>query len=97
MRPDRTYRCLNCLEQTVTRGFDVSHISMTCPVCDTFERFVNDAVFDQFRAFEESPPDAFDWDRLDRREKLVVSERVVRSGRSIEDFEIEEHGRTGRK
>jgi phage FluMu protein Com len=87
---ERTYRCLTCLEHTLTREFDVSHLSVTCPACDSFERFVNDDVYQQFEAYEESPPESLDWSRLDRMEKLMVSERVVRTSRSIEDFDIEE-------
>jgi len=55
MSRKRAYRCLNCLEHTVSREFDTSHLSVTCPNCGSFERFVNDAVFQQFRAFEEPP------------------------------------------
>ncbi|MFB6256700.1 MAG: hypothetical protein ABEH58_08270, partial [Haloplanus sp.] len=83
-----TYHCVNCFEQTVTRPFDVSHISVTCPTCDSFERLVNESVVDQFRAFEETPPEAFDWDRLDRTEKFLVSERVARRGRAPEDIAV---------
>ncbi|MGQ3327920.1 hypothetical protein [Halorubrum sp. FL23] len=88
MSRTRTYRCLNCLEHTVSREFDTSHLSVTCPNCDSFERFVNEAVYQQFRAFEESPPTEIDWDRLDRMEKLVVAERLVRSTKTIDDFSI---------
>jgi hypothetical protein len=49
---------------------------------------VNGTILDQFRAFEESPPEEFDWERLDRREKLMISEKIVRQGRSVEDVEI---------
>ncbi|MFC7323924.1 hypothetical protein ACFQMF_04925 [Halorubrum rutilum] len=90
MSRNRTYRCLNCLEHTVSRTFDVSHLSVTCPSCDSFERFVNDAVFQQFRAFEESPPAEIDWERLDRTEKLVVAERLVRSTKTLADFDVVE-------
>lgn len=83
----RTYRCLNCLDHTVTRGFDVSHVSITCPQCGSFERLINDAVYDQFRAFESAPPEDVGWEHLDRTEKLLICERVVRKGRSLEDFE----------
>jgi len=86
---DRTYRCLACLEHTLSRGFDTSHLSVTCPVCDSFERFVNEAVFEQFRAFEESPPESLEWSTLDRVEKFRISEAVTRRGRSIEDFSVE--------
>ncbi len=86
---DRTYRCLNCLEGTVTRRFDTSHLSIMCPGCNSFERFINGSVFEQFQAYEKSPPDSLQWPRLDRSEKLVISEQVVREGRSIEDFSIE--------
>lgn len=86
MPTTRTYRCLNCLEHTVTRDFDVSHISTTYPRCELFERLVNETVYEQFEAFKSTPPDALDWDRLDRMEKLVVSERVARKGQSIEDI-----------
>jgi hypothetical protein len=87
---DRRYRCLGCLDATVARPFDVSHVSLTCPGCGAFERFLNETVLDQFRAFEAAPPDGLDWGRLDRREKLLVSERVARTGRSVEDFAVEE-------
>lgn len=85
----RTYRCLGCLEATVSREFDTSHLSTTCPNCDEFERFINETVLDQFRTFEESPPDGLDWQQLDRREKLIVCEQIVRQGRSIDDFSVE--------
>ena len=84
------YRCLNCLEHSIERAFDTSHLSMTCPNCDSFQRFVNEAVFKQFRAFEESPPSELEWSRLDRTEKLVVCERLVRSTKTIDDFAVAE-------
>lgn len=87
--PDRTYRCLGCLEHTLTRPFDVSHLSITCPVCEEFQRFVNQNVLDQYQAFEDDPPETIDWDRLERTEKLMISEQVVREGRSIEDFSLD--------
>jgi DNA-directed RNA polymerase subunit RPC12/RpoP len=88
MSRTRTYRCLNCLEHTVSREFDTSHLSVTCPNCDSFERFVNEAVYQRFQSFEESPPPEFGWDRLDKMEKLVVAERLVRSTKTLADFEI---------
>lgn len=91
MSRSRTYRCLNCREHTVIREFDTSHLSVTCPNCESFERFVNEAVFRQFRAFEESPPPEIEWERLDRAEKFVVSERLVRSTKTLEDFDIVNH------
>jgi len=87
---ERTYRCSNCLEQTVTRDYDVSHLSVTYGGCDEFGRFINDDVFQQYRAFEESPPDHLDWERLSRAEKFLISNGVVREGKAIEDFEIED-------
>lgn len=87
---DYTYECLNCKEFSVSRGFDVAFLSVTCEICDSFERLVNGSILDQFRAFEESPPDEFDWTRLDHKEKLMVSEKIVRQGRSVEDVEITE-------
>ena len=95
MSRTRTYRCLNCLEHTVSREFDTSHLSVTCPDCESFERFVNEAVYQQFRSFEESPPTAIDWERLDRTEKLVVAERIARSTKTIEDFSVVEQGGDG--
>jgi hypothetical protein len=83
---DRTYRCLSCLDHTVTRGFDVSHVSVTCPVCGSFERLVNEAVVAQFRAFEETPPENLDWDALEKTEKFLVAERVARRGRDVTEF-----------
>jgi phage FluMu protein Com len=88
MSPDRAYRCSECFEHTVSRSFDTSHLSTNCPVCDSFERFINDEVVTQFRAFQESPPESIDWERLDRTERLLLSERVVRTTRSVEDFEV---------
>ncbi|WP_418284474.1 hypothetical protein [Halorubrum sp. DTA46] len=90
MSRSRTYRCLNCLEHTITREFDASHLSVTCPNCGSFERFVNEDVFEQFQAFEESPPSEIDWGRLERTEKFVVAERLARSTKTIEDFAIAE-------
>jgi DNA-directed RNA polymerase subunit RPC12/RpoP len=84
----RAYRCLNCLEHTIDREFDTSHLSVTCPNCDSFERFVNEAVFQQFEAYETSPPPEFEWNRLDRTEKLIVAERLVRSTKTLDDFEV---------
>lgn len=86
MSEERTYRCLGCLDHAVTRGFDVSHVSVTCPVCESFERHVNEAVVAQFRAFEDDPPDHLDWDALGRMERFLVAERVARRGRDIEEF-----------
>lgn len=85
----RTYRCLDCLEGTVDRAFDTSHLSTMCSECGSFERFINETVFDQFQTFEKSPPESLQWPQLDRSEKLIISEQVVRKGRSIEDFSIE--------
>ena len=90
MSRSRTYRCLSCLEHTITREFDTSHLSVTCPNCESFERVVNEGVFEQFQAFEESPPSEIDWGRLERTEKFVVAERLARSTKTIEDFAIVE-------
>lgn len=89
MSPTVEYHCLNCLDNTVSRDFDVSHLSVTCDACGEFGRFVNGHVLAKFREFEESPPDDLDWERLDRMEKFLVAERIVRKGHSLEDFEIE--------
>jgi phage FluMu protein Com len=88
--PDRTYRCLNCFEHTLVRPFDVSHLSITCPICEEFQRFVNDDVLDRYEAFEDDPPESLDWERLERTEKLVISDQVVRTGRTVEEFSLEE-------
>jgi RNase P subunit RPR2 len=78
------------LDQTVERSYDVSHLSVTCEDCGEFARFINEDVFEQYRAFEESPPEHLDWERLSRTEKFFVSNGVVREGKSIEDFDTEE-------
>lgn len=85
---EQAYRCVECLDGTVTRSFDVSHVERTCDRCGEFARFVNEAVFEQFQAFEESPPDELDWDRLGRLEKFYVCNGIVREGKSIEDFDV---------
>lgn len=88
--PERDYRCLNCETETVSRGYDVSHLSTTCPNCGSFGRFINDAVYARYEAFEESPPAELEWDSLDRTEKLLISEGVVRRDRSPSEFAPEE-------
>ncbi|WP_423996668.1 hypothetical protein [Halorubrum trapanicum] len=88
MSRTRTYRCLNCLDATVTRSFDTSHLSRTCPNCGSFERFANEAVVERFESLEASPPADLDWERLERREKLLVAERLARTDKEIGDFDI---------
>lgn len=75
------------MEETITRDFDVSHLSRTCSTCGSFQRFVNEVVYEQYREFEESPPEEVDWADLDREEKLRISERVTRTSREIEDYD----------
>ena len=87
MSRTRTYRCLSCLDEVVTRAFDASHLSRTCPNCGSFERFVNQSVVDRFEALEASPPAELDWERLERREKLVVAERLARTEKTLADFD----------
>ena len=81
-----TYRCSNCFEHTVTRAYDVSHLSIACDQCGEFARFVHSDVLEQFRAFEESPPSELDWEALGMLEKFVVAEGIVRHGRSISEY-----------
>lgn len=85
---NQTYRCLECLEKTITRSFDTSHLKTQCSRCGSFSRFINKAVLDQFQAFEESPPETLQWSLLGRTEKLVISEQIVRRGRSIDEFAV---------
>ena len=61
-----SYRCSDCLDHAVSREYDVSHLSMSCPSCGEFARFVHGDVLDRFREFEGSPPADLDWERLDR-------------------------------
>ncbi|SEN39321.1 hypothetical protein SAMN05216388_10033 [Halorientalis persicus] len=89
MTDPQAYRCLNCLDNDVTRPFNVSHLSRTCDACGEFGRFANAAVLDQFDRFETDPPAELEWDRLDRPKKLFVAERLVRHGYTLADFEIE--------
>ena len=88
MSRTHTYRCLNCLDHVVTRSFDTSHLSRTCPDCGSFERFANEAVIERFEALEASPPAEFDWERLERREKLIVAERLARTDKTLDDFDV---------
>jgi hypothetical protein len=87
--PTYTYRCLSCRDETVERGYNVSHIKQTCDTCGEFGRLIHDGVYQQFQEFEESPPDGLDWERLSQMEKFIVAEKMVREGKSIDDFEIE--------
>ena len=86
MPVSRSYRCLNCMDHSVERSYDVSHLSRTCDACGEFGRFVNQRVLDQFETFEADPPEALDWAALDRKRKLLVAERVARTDRSVEDL-----------
>jgi hypothetical protein len=85
---NQTYRCLDCLDGTISRGFDTSHLKTQCSRCGSFSRFLNEAVFEQFQAFEESPPETLQWTRLDRKAKLIISEQVVRRGRSVDELSV---------
>jgi len=85
----QTYRCLNCLDHSVSRPFNVSHVSLTCENCGEFGRFVQQKIYDKFERFEESAPEEFDWNRLDRMAKLVVAERLVRTDKTLADFDVE--------
>ena len=87
--PTRTYRCLNCLDATVDRGYNVSHIKVTCEECGEFGRFVQDGIYRQYQEFEEDPPEDLDWGTLNRMEKFMVAEKMVREGKTVDDFEIE--------
>ena len=86
--PTYVYRCLSCRDETVDRDFNVSHIKQTCDDCGEFNRFVHDGVYQQFKAFEESPPDGLDWERLGHMEKFVVAEKMIREGKAISDFDV---------
>jgi hypothetical protein len=48
----------------------------------------NDTVHDQFETFEDAPPTSMDWAALSRTERLLVRERVARTDRPIEDFDV---------
>ncbi|SNR30234.1 hypothetical protein [Halorubrum vacuolatum] len=87
-----TYRCSECLEGAVTRSFDTAHLMARCPACGSFTRLINGAVIEQYEAYEAEPPEAFEWNRLDRLEKLLVAERITRTDRTLADFSIEERG-----
>lgn len=82
-----SYRCSNCFEHTVTRDYDVSHLSVSCDACGEFARFVHTDVLDKVQEFEASPPADLDWERLDRIEKFVVAEGIVRQGKTLEDYD----------
>ena len=74
------------MEGTVTRAYDVSHLTRTCDGCGEFGRHANQRVVDQYEAFEADPPEALDWGSLDRKRRLLVAERVARHGRSVESL-----------
>ena len=84
----RTYRCLDCREHTIEREYDVSHLSVTCDSCGEFARFVHEGVYRQFEDFEDSPPEEVAWDDLDRMQKFMIAEGIVRSGKTLDDFDI---------
>lgn len=89
--PTVSYRCSECFDHTLTREFDVSHLSVRCPNCGEFARFVHEGVIEQYETFEESPPADLDWERLDQMEKFFVAERIVRQGKTLDDFDVEDH------
>jgi len=76
------------MEATVTREFDVSHLSRTCPVCGEFGRFANTVVVERFNALAADPPGHLHWERLDRVQKWLIAERLSRKDHSIEDIEV---------
>ncbi|RCU48468.1 hypothetical protein DU504_14850 [Haloplanus salinus] len=76
------------MEATVTREFDVSHLSRTCPVCDEFGRFVNTVVVERFNSLAADPPTRLHWDQLDRLQKWLIAERLSRKDHSIDDIEV---------
>ena len=84
-----SYRCSECLDHVFSREFDVSHLSASCPSCGEFARFVHGDVLDTFREFEESPPSGLDWERLEKLEKFVIAEGLVRQGRTLDDYDVE--------
>ena len=87
-----SYRCADCLDHVVSREYDVSHLSMSCPSCGEFARFVHGGVLETFREFEESPPSDLDWDRLEKLEKFVIAEGLVRQGKTLDDYDVESGG-----
>lgn len=89
--PSVSYRCSACFDHTLTREFDVSHLSVQCPNCGEFARFVHEGVLEQYEAFEESPPADLDWERLGRMEKFVVAEGLVRQGKTLDDYDVAVH------
>jgi hypothetical protein len=76
------------MDETVTREFDVSHLSRTCPVCGEFNRFVNAVVVEQFDALAADPPAHLHWEQLDRSRRWLIAERLSRKGHSLDDFEV---------
>ena len=72
----------------MTREFDVSHLSRTCPVCGEFGRFANTVVVERFNALAADPPGHLHWERLDRLQKWLIAERLSRKDHSIEDIEV---------
>lgn len=89
--PTVAYRCSSCLDHTLTRAFDVSHLSVKCPNCGEFARFVHEGILERYEAFEESPPADLDWEQLGRMEKFVVVEGLVRQGKTLDDYDVESH------
>ena len=83
------YRCSDCLDHTLRREYDVTHLSKSCPSCGEFARFVNGDVLAKFEEFEASPPDELAWERLGRLEKFAVAEGLVRRGKTLSDYDVE--------
>jgi hypothetical protein len=82
------YRCVTCLDETVAREFDVSHVSRTCGVCEEFERFVNTVVIERFNELDADPPPHLHWEQLDRPRKFLIAERLSRKDHSVDDFTV---------
>ncbi|AXG07164.1 hypothetical protein DU500_12425 [Haloplanus rubicundus] len=82
------YRCITCMDETVTREFDVSHLSRTCGVCGEFDRFVNTVVVERFNELDADPPPHLHWEQLDRPRKFLIAERLSRRDHTIDDFEV---------
>jgi len=76
------------MDATVTREFDVSHLSRTCEACGEFGRFVNAAIVDKIDALDADPPAHLHWEQLDRTRKLLIAEHLTRRGYSVDDFDV---------
>lgn len=84
------YTCEQCLEETVERDFNVSHVIRVCSACGDSHRFINSHVLETHSELEEEPPEGVEWGRLSASDQFRIAERIARYDTTRDDITMEE-------